>query len=190
LPDERHGGVINPNNHKRHSDFVFNLKKHKDIIEFSFSSMVDNDYKVLTEAILENRFKIGDIHISKTFVSIENDDIDISEPIFITGMLSLNQRNSDKRIFKDIRDDDFMDRLALNLFAKTSTFIGSKHSFLPTFEVVKLGRSRVIFYKNIGHLAHDVVLRATLDDKTAKALFHTGLGSSNAKGIGFMQIVR
>ncbi|MDR1554404.1 MAG: hypothetical protein LBS39_00065 [Campylobacteraceae bacterium] len=189
LPDERHGGVINQNNKKRYSDFVFNVMKFKNKLKFNFSSIVDSDYKILTEAILENRFKLGDIHISRTSVSIENVTTIVDEPIFIKGIVSLNKREGKKKIFKDIRDDDFINKLELNLFSKTSALIGHKHDFMPKFEIARLGRSHVIFYKQIGHLAHEVVLKSLLDETTANVLFHAGLGSGNAKGIGFMRAI-
>jgi hypothetical protein len=47
----------------------------------------------------------------------------------------------------------------------------------------------VIFYKQIGYLAHDVTLRAALDETSANVLFHAGIGSCNAKGMGFMRAV-
>ncbi|MDR0579417.1 MAG: hypothetical protein LBG21_02330, partial [Campylobacteraceae bacterium] len=182
LPDERHGGIVNQKNNKKYSDFVYNVIKIKNKLKFNFSSLVDQDYKILTEAILENRFKLGDIHVSKTSVSMENNSIDIDEPIFIRGIVSLNKRDGKKRVFKDIRDDDFMSRLELNLFAKTSALIGRRHDFMPKFEIALLGRSYVIFYKQIGYLAHDVTLRAALDETSANVLFHAGIGSCNAKG--------
>jgi CRISPR/Cas system endoribonuclease Cas6 (RAMP superfamily) len=189
LPDERHGGVINQSNKKRYSDFVFNVVKIRNRLRFNFSSMVDEDYKILTEAILENRFKLGDIHISKTSVAIENITIDTNEPIFVKGIVSLNRREGKKRVFRDIRDDDFINRLESNLFAKTSALIGHKHNFMPKFEIAQIGRSHVIFYKRIGYLAHEVVLKSLLDEKSANILFHAGLGSGNTKGIGFMRAV-
>jgi CRISPR/Cas system endoribonuclease Cas6 (RAMP superfamily) len=150
---------------------------------------VDSDYKTLTEAILENRFKFGEIHISRTSVSIKNDTIDTNEPIFIKGIVSLNKRDGKKKVFKDIRDDDFVSRLELNLFAKTSALIGRRHDFMPKFEIAQLGKSHVIFYKQIGHLAHEVILKTVVDETSANVLFHAGIGSSNAKGIGFMRAI-
>jgi CRISPR/Cas system endoribonuclease Cas6 (RAMP superfamily) len=190
LSDERHGCTANQKNKRGYSDFVYNVVKTKNKLTFNFSSLVDQNYKILTEAILTNKFNLGNIRVGKTSISMKNNNVNTNEPVFIRGIVSLNKKEGKKKVFKDIKDDDFMSRLELNLFAKTSAFIGRKHNFIPKFEIAQLGKSHMISYKQIGYLAHDVILKATLDETSANILFHAGIGSYNARGIGFMTAVQ
>lgn len=190
LDDIEHEGYRHPNG-KRFKSMNFKISYRGNRIEAKFVALDPKNEEKLAQHALYN-FKLGDLKLNRTSISIKNRNYNISSYIKVGGFISINTKDKTSKNGKrylEPKDSEFIEKLQINTIQKYETLF--KKPYMGELKIELLDQKpKPIFsyYKKGAIKVWYGVYRIKGEKEILEMILNTGMGANCMKGVGFVEL--
>ena len=193
LDDKEHEGYRHPNG-KVFKSMNFKIAYIGNEIQAKYVALNPENEKQLAQYMLMNSLKLGEIHLTRTVVSIIERNSKIKSPMRVGGFVTVaikDGKNGKRKIFLEPKSEKFQEILHKNTLEKYEALFGKKYEGELKIELIEQKPKERIFHYSKGVMkAWFGVYEIEADEEMLRMILDTGMGSNAMKGVGFVEIVK
>ena len=192
LDDKEHEGYRHPNG-KVFKSMNFKIAYIGNEIQAKYVALNPENEKQLAQYMLMNSLKLGEIHLTRTVVSIIERNSKIKSPMRVGGFVTVaikDGKNGKRKIFLEPKSEKFQEILHKNTLEKYEALFGKKYEGELKIKLIEQKpRERIFHYSKGVMKAWFGVYEIEADEDMLRMILDTGMGSNAMKGVGFVELV-
>ena len=193
LDDKEHEGYRHPNG-KVFKSMNFKIAYIGNEIQAKYVALNPENEKQLAQYMLMNSLKLGEIHLTRTVVSILERNSKIKSPMRVGGFVTVaikDRNNSKRKIYLEPKSEEFQEKIHKNIIEKYEALFGKKYEGELKIRVIDQKPHAKIFYYSKGVIkAWYGVYEIEANEDMLRMILDTGMGSNAMKGVGFVELVK
>jgi len=193
LDDKEHEGYKHPNG-KVFKAMNFKIAYIDNEIQAKYVALNPENEKQLAQYMLMNSLKLGEIHLTRTVVSILERNSKIKSPMRVGGFVTVaikDGKNGKRKIFLEPKSEKFQEILYKNTLEKYEALFSKKYEGELKIKLIEQKpRERIFHYSKGVMKAWFGVYEIEANEDMLRMILDTGMGSNAMKGVGFVELVK